>query len=324
MDTAAWFRWFAEFEAAGSSPSYERICHAVAADDRLLARLDGLPAPKRQPNLLLAAGRFLDAPLDADEFCAFVLDRWTDVEDLLRARATQTNEAARTGAFLPILAALDGPLALIEVGASAGLCLYPDRYAVTYDGGPPLVESAVHVPVRTSGTVEVPRRVPDVVSRTGIDVHPLDPGDPDDLAWLAACIWPEHEHRRERLLAAAAVAAADPPRMIRGDLLDEVDAAIADAPRGSTPVVFHSAVLGYVDEAARQRFAARLAGHPGTVWLSNEGPPIVPATFGHLIAPPHAGGRLHFVLVRDGTTALALTDPHGSWIAGPPTIDGNA
>ena len=29
---------------------------------------------------------------------------------------------------------VDGPLSLIEVGVSAGLCLYPDRYSHLYDG----------------------------------------------------------------------------------------------------------------------------------------------------------------------------------------------
>jgi hypothetical protein len=50
------------------------------------------------------------------------------------ARSTQTNEVARCAAFLPLLADLDAELALIEVGASAGLCLFPDRYAYSYDG----------------------------------------------------------------------------------------------------------------------------------------------------------------------------------------------
>ena len=55
------------------------------------------------------------------------------------SRATQTNEAGRCATLLPSLAAIsaaeDKPLALIEVGASAGLALFPDRYGYEYDDG---------------------------------------------------------------------------------------------------------------------------------------------------------------------------------------------
>jgi hypothetical protein len=48
------------------------------------------------------------------------------------------------------------------VGCSAGLCLYPDRYAISYDGGRPLAESAVRIDVATTGPVPIPDRLPEV------------------------------------------------------------------------------------------------------------------------------------------------------------------
>ena len=72
--------------------------------------------------------------------------------------ATQTNEPARCAALLPLLARFPGPLTLIEVGASAGLCLHPDRYAYDYAGhrvgGPSPVTltcGGVAVPIRERG-----------------------------------------------------------------------------------------------------------------------------------------------------------------------------
>ena len=66
----------------------------------------------------------------------------------MRERRTQTNEPRRCATLLPALAQLDGPLALLEVGASAGLCLYPDRYSYRYDGGDVLGDGARGVRLR--------------------------------------------------------------------------------------------------------------------------------------------------------------------------------
>ncbi len=55
LSTAGRYRSMAERELRGSSPCYETICNGVADDAGLLGRLDGLPVPERQPNLLLVA-----------------------------------------------------------------------------------------------------------------------------------------------------------------------------------------------------------------------------------------------------------------------------
>nr|WP_275311681.1 DUF2332 family protein [Streptomyces yunnanensis] len=52
----------------------------------------------------------------------WVVTHWDEVSSLMLVRLTQTNESARCATLLPVLATLPQPLALIEVGASAGLC----------------------------------------------------------------------------------------------------------------------------------------------------------------------------------------------------------
>jgi hypothetical protein len=156
MDTAGWYRWFAESEARGSSLQYERLAGVVAESDELLDRLSLLPGAKRQPNLLFASVRFLAGATGTVEgFVGFFRSNSDELEAAMLARSTQTNEVARRAAFLPILADLDAELALIEVGASAGLCLFPDRYACSYDGER-VGESAREIDVETANTVPVP------------------------------------------------------------------------------------------------------------------------------------------------------------------------
>src|SRR5262249_17921769 len=191
MTIAAIYAEFAAREAHGVSPTYERLSNAVSRDEELLALLGTLPPAKRQPNLLFAVVRLLCAPVeDHAAFREYVVANWPAIDAETRKRATQTNEAGRCAVLLPVLAMLRQPLALLEVGASAGLCLYPDRYAYRYGdhavgSGQPVLECAAI-------GIEPPDAVPDVVWRAGLDLNPLDARDPADLAWLDALIWPEH------------------------------------------------------------------------------------------------------------------------------------
>lgn len=161
---AARYEYFAVHEAVGRSPLYQRCARAVAGDRQVLDLLAAMPELKRQPNLLFGAVRYLyDSPGDAGEFIELVHAHSAQVTGVMMERSTQTNEPARCATLLPVLARLPQPLALLEVGASAGLCLLPDRYA--YDFGAttvaPTSESAVDPPgfrCRASAETPLPER----------------------------------------------------------------------------------------------------------------------------------------------------------------------
>jgi hypothetical protein len=226
------YRRFAEREARGRSPLYERLALGVAGDRELLELLGRLPPAKQQPNLLLAAVLYLGGRQpDYDAFRAFVLDHADQVVATVMARQTQTNEVGRCALLLPLLARLPGPLALVEVGASAGLCLLPDRYAYDY-GGTILGDPAapLQLACQPRGPVPIPTTLPMVVWRRGVDLDPVDLHDPDAVRWLECCIWPDQPERLARLQAAVAIAQTDPPEVVRGDLLELVGPVVADAP----------------------------------------------------------------------------------------------
>ncbi|MFE6050963.1 DUF2332 domain-containing protein [Kitasatospora sp. NPDC056446] len=324
-DTGDLYRAFAEREARGNSAIYQDLAEHVAGDDRLRTLLDGLPAAKRQPNLLFGAVRHLGGPVTEGwpAFRDWVAAHWAEASATMLERRTQTNEAGRCATLLPLLAALPQPLALIEVGASAGLCLYPDRYRYRYrhlsaDGtGAPATEfGAVTSPVTldcaVSGPVPLPaslrERLPEVVWRAGIDLNPLDVRAEEDVRWLESLVWPEQTHRLDRLRGAVRVARAEPPLLVRGDLNAAVRELVAQVPAGATPVVFHSAVLAYLPPEAREEFAVTVRELPGH-WISNEAVSVLPAVARRLPRPAPAGSGL-FALALD-ERPVAFTGPHG-------------
>ena len=308
---------FADQEAHGHSPLYEAIARGVAADEQVTGFLLTLPKHKRQPNLLLAAVRHLfGTPAGWAAFRETLLANRDAVCAVMQSRATQTNEPARCAVLLPLLAQLPQPLALIEVGASAGLCLLPDLYGYDYGrrvitpGTPafPLLRCAAN------DATPIPSAAPRIAWRAGLDLNPLDASDPSQTAWLETLVWPEQTERLAKLRAAIRIAAAVKPRIVRGDLLgDGLERLCDEAPKHATLVIFHTAVLAYVpDPADRQAFADR-AMRLGT-WVSNETPGVFPA-IAQRTDGRGAPGR--FLLSMNGAP-VAWSDPHGAsldWIA---------
>lgn len=310
ITTAENYRRFA-VEVAGRSPAYGALADAVAADDDVLAFLHALPTAKRQPNLLFAAARYvLGVSADIDTLRRLVRDRAAELVSVMRTRRTQTNEPARCATLLPALSMLDGPLALLEVGASAGLTLLPDVYSYDYAGHviQGVDPDAPTLACQPHGRVPLPDRVPTVAWRTGIDLNPLAPTAADDAEWLRCLVWPGEGDRAARLDAALATARRHRVPVHRGDLVEDLARVAAMAPAAATLVVYHSAVLAYVDDDTRHAFAEAVR-HLGAVWLSNEAPGVLSGLQQQTGVPEHA-----FVLVRDGSDVLAYTDSHGTWI----------
>jgi len=313
-DTATVYRDFAT-EAYGSA-CFREWALGVAGDADVLAWLQTMPERKRQANLVFAAARWHGVPAPGPY--AALRDALLGDEGPIRTtileRATQTNEVGRLATLYPAFASLArGPLALLEVGASAGLCLYPDRYSYRWmfpDGmsretvrGRSLLECAT--------TGDPPSSVlPPVVWRAGIDLSPVDVTDDEAVRWLETMVWPEQQERRERLRRAVEIARADPPYLVRGDLLESLPALVDQAPPDATLVVFHSAVIAYLAHADRARFAAMMTDLVAVGrchWVSNEGPRVLPDLTPAGVEVPF--GR--FVLAVDGRP-VALTHGHGA------------
>jgi hypothetical protein len=308
-EVAERYRSFARLEARGRSAEYEALAQAVAGDGVVTDFVAALPPDKWQPQLLFAAARYLlGHPPALAELRELVRTSGPDLTGVMLAGRTQTNEPARCAVLLPALAQIPGPLALLEVGASAGLNLLVDRYSYDY-AGYRLAGRDPAAPVlrcEPRGPVPLPGQVPAVAWRAGIDLNPLDVTREEDARWLSCLVWPGEGDRAGRLAAAIAAARRDPPAVHRGDLATDVAALAATAPADATLVIYHSSVLYQVAPEQRARFAAAVRGL-GAVWLSAEAPGDVPGT-----ERPARDG-LSYVVAIDGRP-VALADSHGAWL----------
>jgi hypothetical protein len=172
----------------------------------------------------------------------------------------------------------------------------------------------------------VPPRL-DVAWRQGLDLNPLDVRDEMTRDWLRALIWPEQPDRLELLDAALEVARRDPPRIVRGDLVDDLPSVSADAPPDAMLVVTCTWTLAYLEAERRREFigalAALAASARRTVWLvACEGESVLASLELGIGETPADGGfgDSTLTLHRFGPEGerehrlLAVVHPHGRWI----------
>ena len=307
---------FARDEAPGRSAVYEEWASGVAGDPEMQQVLARIPETRRQPPLVFAVSRLLGAEdEDYSAWRRFVLAHADALVTECAVRQLQTNEPLRLAALLPVLSEIDGPVALLEIGASAGLCLYPDRYSYRFLGEDGVLRaaldpadgpSAVVLESRVSGDLPL-LRMPDVVWRAGIDLVPLDATEPRDRRWLQSLVWPGETGREERIEAALDVAASDPPFLVAGDALASIDALAAAAPSDATLVVTTPGVLVHIPRTERIALVERISRLPAR-WITIDPPGLLDVWEPPIDADDWPG----FVVALDARVRAAA-DPLGRW-----------
>ncbi len=351
------FRVFAAAECAGE-PLYAALSAVAAGDDHVLALLMEAPYPQRRPVLMYAAihdvllagvdhplarfyrdvtsgpGLRTDVDRAGEAFRDFCRAHRAAIAGRLATRATQTNEIGRSAVLAIALSQLDDrPIALVDVGCSAGLNLFVDRYRIVAtmpDGstrgvGP---DDGIAVPTTIVGGDPFARgdpRPPPIARRLGIDRELLDVRNERDARWLAACLWPSDAARRARLDAAIALARDATFERFAGDAVATLDDALAAIGDDARPVVFHSWVVSYLDRHAKRAFADRVRRaivERDAAWISAESANVVPG-----LAPPalphdadatqREATLWHLTTRVDGVPVarpIARSHPHGRWI----------
>ncbi|HEX2275740.1 MAG TPA: DUF2332 domain-containing protein [Candidatus Tectomicrobia bacterium] len=319
------------------SPLYERLSFGIAQDPELLAIAAQARPGQPVPNLFLAAVHFLllqgrqhplaafypslspAAPRTADpypHFRSFCLEHQGKVLELISTRLVQTNEVRRCACLLPAFAAVAAhrhgrPLALVEIGTSAGLNLLWDRYGYEYGTGrrygDPRSPVQIGCTLRGHRLPPLPAALPPVATRIGIDLNPIDVRDPDAALWLRALVWPDEAGRAELLQQALQIAQQDPPRLLAGNAPEQLPEALAAIPDDQTLCVFHTHTMNQFPTEARASLAALLTEHAvardlyrvSIEWLGREHP------------------RLECVAFENGVRTerlLAHCGSHGEWL----------
>lgn len=312
-EIAAKYVRFARNEATGRSPLYEELALCVAKDDLTLRFLADLPSAKRQPNLLFASVRkACGTPTGWAHFHECLASMREEIRAIMLTHSTQTNEPARCATLLPLLALLPQPLALLEVGAAAGLCLLPDYYAYRFNETEiePSRFSRFPAPCfhcTANSSTPIPQSNVEVVWRMGLDLEPLNVCDEEHCTWLETLVWPGQDARLIRLRQALNIARANPPTIVQGKLQNDLPIVVSQVPEGATLVIFHSAVLAYVSSEIERLKFAETVGQTRAIWIGNESPGVIPGTKGRESTRCLPG---EFLVSRNGKE-IAAADPHG-------------
>lgn len=316
---------------ADVSPTY--AAWARSLDDDLVALLDTVPPTQRQPELLFAVARGLSAdPSDPAALRALGREARPVLVAALTTATVQANDPRRLGPLVPVVAALAAaaarPLGLVDVGAAASLCSFPDRVTLDlrvhdaeadHGAGPRLVrmhtapaEPSLGLTADAWGTVPSPSTAAiRIAGRVALDPHPVDLRVPGAFDRLVQAVPPEATDRIALMREAARVTVAEPPVRITGRVPDDLDRALDALPAGCEPVVLTAGTLVYVPGAGRQRFVDRVAER-GVHWVALERTGIlagVASTLPDGIDPEHPAS---FATVSLDGVALAVCDAFGT------------
>ena len=183
----------------------------------------------------------------------------------MASQFTNTNEVGRSALIAPALAHVtagwDDGWGLVEAGASAGINLRYDRFHLDYGEAGSLgdPDSLVHVTCSDrTGALVVPAAMPEPVERVGLDQNPIDLTDDAARLWLLACTWPDTD-RLGRTAAAHELVATDPPRLVTGDMVDDLPALLDATAPGLPIVVLTTWAVGYLAPDRRTELGAALA-----------------------------------------------------------------
>lgn len=282
------FRNFSIKEGKGSSDLYEHLSLEISEDEEILTLASHAQLGQPTPNLLLGAvhylllkgnnhvlkqyyGSLVSAPEKNLEhafqhFKDFCQIHREEIINILKTKLVQTNEVRRCTYLYPsfcyMFNKVNKPLALIEIGTSAGLQLFWDQYRYSYGTGEVFgnKDSKVHLKSEIKGENQpfFLQQSPPVVERIGLDLHINDLNNEEDYLWLRSLIWPEHKERLEMFDHAAACLKEQTVKLIEGDGVSLLSDIAEQIPEDSVICVFHTHVANQIPESVKHKLVEKV------------------------------------------------------------------
>lgn len=326
------FRRFAIDECRESSPLYEFLSLRIADDAELIELASSANKGQPVPNLFLGAVHYLllkgkKHPLSEfypsisnnpergeNAFPAFVdfcKNYSCEIIDLLENKIVQTNEVRRCSYLYPVFSHIyqmtNKPLALIEIGTSAGLQLFVDHYRYSYGTkeiyGNPVSDVLLSSQIKGGKSWLQHMNQPEVATRIGVDLHINDVRNAEDYLWLKALIWPEHVERRDLFERAASYVSQQTLSLIEGDGVEILRSLAAGIPEEQVVCIFHTHVANQMPVETKEK----LLEHIKEIGKQR-------AIF-HIYNNIY-DAKLHWDYYLDGNESLNTigeTDGHGRW-----------
>jgi PTH1 family peptidyl-tRNA hydrolase len=234
----------------------------------------------------------------------------TFLDDWMRS-PPQTNELRRSAVLIPAALLLTErfglPLRLSEMGASGGLNLLFDRFALRIGDEQRGARDPALV-LDPAWTGPLPPAVSlQVADRRGVDLNPLDPANPADALRLVAYLWPDQSERIDRTRRAMAIGRAP---VDRGDAADWIGTRMAGNAPGVIQMIYTTIAWQYFPPEAQARALAAIetAGAAAT-----EDAPVAWVALEDDGQRPGAGITLR-LWPGDRSFSLGRADFHGRWV----------
>lgn len=177
--------------------------------------------------------------------------------------APQTNEVGRSAvllaAFSEIAKHIDLPMALYELGASAGLNLLFDQFHYQMNGQVWGDEkSAVRLAPKWQGSdVDLDFKL-NVIERNGCDLNPLDIYDEHQLLNLRAYIWPDMQQRQQRFEAAVKLVKSHNVHVERADAALWLKTNLQNLQNGVAHIIYHTIAWQYFPQQVKDELEAMI------------------------------------------------------------------
>jgi hypothetical protein len=239
----------------------------------------------------------------------------TTVIDFLK-NAPQTNEVRRSAALIPawhsIATRFGMPLAIHELGASAGLNLYADQYGLITDQFTINPNASLALAPQWRGDSPLASRLT-IVERRACDLAPVDIAIEANRTRMLAYIWPDQIERVARTRIAMNLARKNAAHLVeQGDAIAWLEQALQNHKKGVVTVFQHTIAWQYFPPALQQKGEELLSHFGSKADMSN---PLARISMESDGGGVEQGAAMTLTTWPEGRTiSLGRADFHGRWV----------